>query len=469
MSSVIYAYLIDPAFNKRNTALPNYLKNNGGIGQISQVGLSYFLDVSVLSDSRDSTKRVVNIPHATNGSLLFDGEFDSDATTLLQSATQDVINSMFELTDLVFFGSHSSTSTADVEKSLLANSVIAKTYVTGSLKLPENQVTGNYYDDNGDTVSFTTWPYLICDLNIPVGTTVVAQTFHIFCEDKAWRVGYPHSTIMSVTPPMNYSDLLSLPLNTAQANELTTATNTMNLAMANFSGPQALETATGGMVFSLRAIGPNGTWTVNTPWGVLYKGQQPTVTQIRGAIKTACETSGVGSVDQWKSRFPDLYIIGRFYIIPFWDMIYKLNDSTIYKGIVKETAMLKKLDNLFPSMGIENIAAAVEYFTSPYDFIHLASIMDTGSLQNLGELNALHPTYRTVRADDPSFSYMDKSTQEFSTGIIKCLSIFSNAATDPLYTPYTENGLTYIPYSINEIEYAVISPDTYNSAQGVYQ
>lgn len=469
MSSVIYAYLTDPAFIKRNTSLPNYLKNNGGIGQISQVSLSYFLDVSVLSDTRDSTKRTVTIPHTTNGDLLFDGEFDSSATSLLENATSDVINSIFELTDAVFFSEHASTATADIDKALSGNADIARVYVAGSIKLPENQVTGNYYDDSGNTISFTTWPYLICDLNLPVGTTTVTQTFHIFCEDSAWRKGYPNSTIMSVTPPVSYSDLLSLPLNTAQANELTTATTTMNLAMANFSGPQSMETATGGMVFSLRAVGSNNTWVVNTPWGILYKGQQPTVTQIREAIKSACENSGVGTIDQWKSRFPDLYIIGRFYIIPFWDMTYQLSDSLIYKGIVKETAMLKKLDNLFPALGMENIENAVEYFSSPYNYIHLASIMDPGSLQKLNDLNEIHPTYRSVSADEPSFSYMDKSTQEFSTGIIQCLSIFSKASSNSLYTPYTENGLTYIPFSINEIEYAVISPDTYNSAQGVYQ
>lgn len=469
MTSVIYAYLLDPAFIKRNTLLPNYLKNNGGIGEISQVGLSYFLDVSMLKDTRDATTRSVNIQHDENGQLLFDGEFDSDATTLLSNSTQDLVNKIFKLTDAVFFSDHKSATTTDIETALLADADIASILVKSSLKLPENQVTGSYYDSTGSAVTYTTWPYMVCDLEIPMGTAIVTQTFHIFCEDAAWKKGYPHTTIMSVTPPMEYPDLLSLPLNTAQANELATATTTMNLALSNFSGPQATETATGAMVFTLRAVGPNNSWTVQTPWGVLYKGQQPTVTAIRTAIRAACEASGIATSDQWKVRFPDLYIIGRYYIVPFWDMTRIMNDSVIYKGIVKSTAMLSKLDNLFPSMGIENIMSKVEYFSSPYDLIHLASILDPTSLTDLGELNLLHPTYRAVSAEDASFSYMDSATQAFSAGIIQCLAIFSKASTNDLYIPYTENGITYIPYTVNEIEYAVISPESYNAAQGVYQ
>lgn len=469
MSSVIYAYLCDPAFTNYSTPLPNYLKNNGGIGNISQVGLSYFLDVSILTDTRDPNSRTVAIPHTRSGSLLFDGEFDEDATTLLNAVPNATLQAIFELTDKVFFNQSQSTQTSDVDKSLTADSNIAKIYVPGSLKLPEDQVSGQYYDAQGQSHPFSTWSYLICDLQIPSGSTTVTQTFHIFCEDMAWRKYYPHSTIMSITPPISYNDLLNLPLNTAQANELVTATNTMNLAMQNFSGPQSQETATGGMVFPLKAIGPNSLWTVVTPWGILYKGQQPSVTQIRQYIKKNVEASGVGTPDQWKARFPDLYIIGRYYIVPFWDITYQMTDSVIYKGIAKDKSLLQKVEAMFPSLDATYISGNVEYFTSPYDLIRCASILDSQSQQVLPALGDIHPTYREVNTDDPSFSYMDQSTQSFSSNLIKCLAIWSGASSDPLYIKATENGINYISYTINEIEYVVISPDSYNSAQRTYQ
>lgn len=469
MASVIYAYLTDPAFVRRNTPLPNYLKYNGGIGIISQVGLSYFLDVAMLADKRDPASRDVNIPHPSGGALLFDGEFDSDATTLLENVPQSTINAIFAITDRIFFSGKETKKTADIEADLLSNKDIASILVPKTLRLPESQVTGSYYDDTGNAQSYSTWPYLVCDLSIPVGSTTVTQTFHIFCEDMAWRKGYPHSTIMSVTPPLSYSDLISLPLNTAQGNEIAVVTNAMNMAMQNFGGPQSQETATGGMVFSLRAVGPNGIWTIMTPWGILYKGQQPTVTQIRAAIRTACENSNTATPDQWKQRFPDLYIIGRYYIVPLWDQTYQLTDSQIFKGIFKDNDILDKLSNIFPAFSTDYINKSVEYFTSPYDFIHLASIIDPGSVQDIGPLNKRHPTYRELRVDDPSFSYMDKLAQQFSSNLIECLAIFSKTSQSSILIPYSENGLTYIPFSIDQVEYAILSPETYASAQGVYQ
>lgn len=469
MSSVIYAYLCDPAFTNQNTPLPNFLNDNINIGNISQVGLSYFLDVSVLSDKRDPSTRNVSIPHTKNGYLLLDGEYDTSSSTLISSIPQSTIDALFKLTDTVFFNQSTTASTKDVDNVLISDNQISSIYVPGSLKLPETQVNGTYYDTTGKSQPFTTWSYLICDLKLPSGSTSVTQTFHIFCEDSSWKKNYPNSTIMSVTPPMEFSDLLSLPLNTAQANELAIATNTMNLAMKNFSGPQSRETATGGLVFSLKAKGPNGLWEVLTPWGILYKGQTPSVTQIRKYIRNTVENSGVGTPDQWKARFPDLYIVGRYYLIPFWDNTYSMSDSTIYRGIVKDSDLINKIENLFPSLDQKFITNNVEYLMSPYDLISIGAVFDPQSLQQLPSLKDLHPTYRSVDSDDSSFSYMGKDTQLFSANLIQCLSIFSGASKNPLYIVTHENGLEYIAYSINEIEYVVISPNCYNTAQRSFQ
>lgn len=472
-SNTCYAFYSDPAFRDRSTPYALY-GASGGVCTLSQTGWTFFTTLARIDDPRDPTTRKVSFPEQGAGSLLFDGTLEKSNLNLIESADASLMQAIFSLIDQVGLSTNSLTATTAVlDAQLTADATVGKYYVAGSLKLTKDQQTGNYYDANNKPQTYTTWGDITVTLNVPSGTTTTPIVFHFIMADATWRTDYPYSEIVQVLPSMDWQDLLTGDLSTMTANTLSTVTTLMGQAVSLFS-PQMLQwSVTDGLVFNFNAIGPSKAWVESVPFGILYKGQTPSVQQIRDAVQRAMANSGIGTQTDWQNRFPGVFALGRYYLVPMWDMTATLPNRQIYTAFMDAPAMWQKVANIFSNMTTTTLSTEARTFTSPYNLIQLLSFRDptNDASANIKQITEIHPTYQCVSRDSGMFPLMDASTQTFSSSLIDALSILSGQtpSDSDLYQTVTEMGITSVIFVVDQIEYAVISPTTYNAAQELYQ
>ena len=473
LADTCYAFYSDPAFKDRSAPFPTYLKS-GGLCTLSQTASTFFTSMENLVDPRDPTGRVISFPQAGAGSLLMDGNIEATNLGYLGSATADLREALFNLIDQVGLAQSSLTdTTAQLDAQLTADKQVGQYYVKGSLRLPKQQAAGSYYDSSNKAQTYSTWGQITFGWNFPVtgGTTTV--TFHIFLDCNTWISDYPYSEVLSIVPPLDWSPLLSADLSVVTTLSIAGSEDVMDRAVSMISSQLEAQSGTGAFVYHFNAVGPSKAWTVACPFGVVYKGQQPTVQQIRAALRTEMANSGVGTEASWSARFPGVFAIGRYYLVPLWDATTNLGDRQIYSGMIQPNDAIAKVGNVFPAVSATVLNTEGYFITSPYDLIQLMAFRDPNNdpASQIGLLPTLIPSYQTLARDNYLFAQMDQNSQAFSSALIDSLSVLSGQTPDDadLYQQVTELGITTVLFTVGSIEYAVVSPDTYNAAQEANQ
>ena len=462
MSTPVYLYILDKSFLNPEHDFISLLET-GGIGQLTQNGLSYFNDLNVLKDTRTASERQINFTTNYTSSLAVDNFFFSNFITDVNALADTQIGYLFQIIDALFFQTWSSQS--DLETFLTTTAGVKSFYVAESLQPPISKITGTVYPtDNTTGESYTTYPAYTLTLSLPTGTTNTDYQITFFVQNEYWIANYPESNIVGVAPPLSYSDLLNLPLNTTNANILSTASSTVSLNYTNLSPDLSSESVSGYLKFDVRVIDQANNVTVIAPFLILYKGNTPDIPQIRNAIKNEVINSGVGTIPEWKARIPELFILATIYLIPLYDIVTTLPNQSLYPSIVDVSTALNRTDLVVPTLGTSYISDNLEIISANYEGIMMCSIglplQDGSAPQTLLKMN---PTYQNTGSQDPIFQNMSDTTQQFCLMLSECLAVAFGNTTSSLYFPQTSDKLTYVSFESQQYEYCVITKECYTT------
>lgn len=462
MSTPVYAFVWDRSFINPENDFTSLL-DKGGIGRLTQNGLSFFNELEVLKDTRTASERDISFVTNYTSSLMVDNFFFSTFTSDVDNLTSEQIGYIFAIIDAVFFKTPITQS--DVETYLTTTTGLKSLYVAQSLSYSIDEVTDTVYPtDNTTGTSFTTYPSATLTLSLPTGTTTTEYQITFFIQNAYWIANYPESNILGVSPPLSYSDLLNLPLNTTNSNILATATNTVDLNYTTLSPDLGSESVSGYLKFNVRVIDQANNVTVIAPFLIVYKGNTPNIPQIRNAIKKAVVNSGVGTIPEWKARIPELFILATIYLIPLYDVVTQLPNQNLYPSLVDISTAINRTDIVAPTLGLSYISDNLEIVSANYEGIMMCSIglpLENGSPpQTLLEMN---PTYQNTGSQDPVFQNMADVTQQFCLMLSECLAVAFGNTTSTTYFPQTSDKLTYVSFESQQYEYCVITKECYQT------
>ncbi len=458
MSTSVNLFVADPAFT--NTAMPYVSRlNAGGIATLSQLGLSYFVDLSVDQDDRVPTARAVAWAATLPSSILVDSSFYQQFITDLSNAPDTIRQSVFAILDRILYNSTASTPT----ETFLTTDASAKiTYVPGSFTPSSSNVTGTVYSTAVPAgVPYSCPAFVLFSVTIPTGSVSTQYDITAYADNATWLKDYPNSTIQAVVPPVDYNDLLTASLTTSLVN-LFSATSASALLNSAILSPSLDATPSSGyIVYRATVIDTDGTTTV-APFNILYKGAVPSQLAIRAAVKAAVLASG-GTAAQWQARIPGLFVSSRYYLVPLWDLTQTTPGSKIFSNIVNIATITAKVERVLAILDRSVITQYLEILEASYDRIIIASVPDVSGTDTTTSLNSIYPSYQCYGATDANFSYMSTDTQSFALALATVLSVAVGNVTNTAYVPIQDRNLEYISFTEAEVEFCVITQNGYTT------
>lgn len=454
-------FLYDAAFTSR-TGASHPLLTGGGICKPSMTGLSYFSKpIDITSPMVPSNRTVGWTPETVPALIVDDASYD-DFVQDAAAMGDDVRMTLFRVLDLIFFNGK---SIADLETALTGSAPFNTVYVPGTLFTTAAQKSATYYTSalNG---SIQVYPYVSFSLQLPYPSAAkpTQYDFTVFADDATWIAKYTKSIIESVTPNMPYQDLLTANLTTSTVNEFTLAKSISDLTFSTLGAALNSSPTSGYVIYHSTVIDPdNATNFVTIPFGLSYRGAAPTIMEMRSAVRSAVLASGVGTPAEWQARLPDLFIQQRFFIVPMWDQTVSQSDRILYSGISKPASVTKTLGYLMADQTHAQIQDNLELFPVFYNNMVMASLPDT-TAPVVGELLAQFPSYQDYATSSSTFQYMANDAKTFARSLNTLLATAAGGTSvDPTLVSSTDQGLTYFSFTLNEVEYCVVTKDCYTS------
>lgn len=454
-------FLYDAAFTSRSGA-SHPLLTGGGICKPSMTGLSYFSKpIDITSPMVPSNRTVAWTPETVPSLIVDDASFDS----FVQDAADmgdDVRMTLFRVLDLIFFNGK---TISELETALTTSAPFNTVYVPDTLFSTAASEGATYYTSalNG---TVQVYPYATFSLQLPYPSAAnpTQYDFTIFLDDATWIAKYSKSIIESVTPNMPYSDLLTANLTTATVNEFTLAKSISDLTFSTLGATLNKSPTSGYVIYHSTVIDPdNASNFVTIPFGLTYRGALPTIMEMRSAVRAAVLASGVGTSAEWQARLPDLFIQQRFFIIPLWDKTATQADRVLYSGISKPADVTKLLGYLMADQTHAQIQENLELFPVFYNNMVMASLPDI-TAPVVGDLLAQFPTYQDYATSASTFQYMSTDAKTFSRSLNTMLATAAGGNNvDPTLVSSVDQGLTYFSFTLNEIEYCIVTKDCYTS------
>lgn len=461
MGTAVDFFVADSSFLDHRSPFVSVL-DDGGIGRLTQHGLSYFVDAYVARDSRAPSARTVDWVAAYSPTLIIDSNFYQTFITQLEALDATTRTALFQMVDRLLFNP---SATGDAEAWLTSTDKVKDLYVPKSLIKPTTQVSNPVYvGDNSTPQQFTSIPFVTFTVALPTGSTTTDYDITVYSDNGTWITRYPNSKIVAVSPPLSYDDLLNLPLTTASANKLASATGTVNLNYNAIAAQIKAEAASGYSMFSVKVIDSANNNTVLAPFLVLYKGAIPTQLEMRQAVKAEVLSSGIGTEEQWRTRIPELFVDMQFYLIPMYDNITGLPDEYIYPSIVNTWKVFGNAGKVLTNVDTTYLQKNTELLAANYEKLLIAGVMDPDSetaSDPKTTLLARFPTYQSWSADDANFQYMAPDAQTFSLNLSEALKVALKNGTSATMFPVVDRNVEYVAFVIGNAEYCVVTKESY--------
>lgn len=459
----IEAFVMDRAFIDQTKSINGFLLEEvGKVGALTPKALTYFNTPAQFQDSRVPSTREINWAPETAPAVIVDEDTYSGFVETVNNLTVPVSTGFFKLVDKLLFNYDSNVTHPTLEAALLADTDIADIYVAGSFILSATILTDDIYHSDGTVVSADVPTFVTFSLILPSGSTTITYTITLFTSVDAWLVGYNTSTIVKVVPPLPYDQLYSASLINNTANVFSTAAMSATLSY-NTTRVLMGSVSVSGITEYLGVLVDVSDNTAAAPFNILYKGRSPTLSEVRQAIRDALAASGVGTLEGWQARIPGVYISGRFYVIPFWDLTYEKPDQVIFPSINHYKTLAEKSNQILDSTAFGDISEYIDIFPAYYNRMTMASVPDLTGVVDVVQLNTLIPDYQNFSSDDENFAYMLTNTQIFADKLNQILAIDSTDAVSNDFVTITENLLTFRSFVIGRYEICVITKVCYNT------
>ena len=203
------------------------------------------------------------------------------------------------------------------------------------------------------------------------------------------------------------------------------------------------------------------------PFNILYTGRAPDRFAIRRAIREQVLASGVGSAAAWRTRIPELFIDARYYIVPLWSNRTIRPDQIVHPSGINAVLALNNTKAVLTQIDGDYIHDHYELAGIAYGAMLVSIVPHALNASDQLSFMALHPTYQNYAVTDPNFAYMTASTRSMATQLNRVMAIAAGVTTDAFYQPINEGPLTYVPFDVDSIEYAVVTEESYSNLLGV--
>lgn len=462
-SSVIEGFVVDPAFTDASKTISGVLTDESvKVAALNSKALSYFNKPAKYPDTRLPETRQVNWTAETLANLVFDEQLFSHFVEVVNDLETPVTNGVFKLIDKIFFRHTVGKTPAELEAELVNDADIANIYVPNSLEMATQVVNDSVYYSSGTAVTVGVPVQAKFSLTLPVGQTEEVFVLRIFAHVPTWLTGYNFSTIAKVIPPLPYAQLYSASLVNSNDSIFNTSKVTATLAFSTQQTLLGTVSVSGITEFNAVLVDLAGN-TVSVPFNIIFKGRTPTLPEIRAAIREELLNSGVGTQEGWEQRIPGVFVAGRFYLVPFWDLTFQKPNSVIYPSINSHTVLGQKVNQILESTGFGDVRPVTDIVSVYFDRMTVAAVPDMTGVVDIVQLAEVIPDYQNFTPEEENFAYMGALAKSFSTEINRILAIDARDLDPGVYIPITENLLEFYSFVVDRYELCVITKLCYTT------
>jgi len=456
--TIIDGFVLDRGFTDQSRQFNEILTDEDGtVASLNHKSLSYFDKISIFQDKRAASSRSVNWPAQTAPALAFDESTYGVFIDTINTQTDLVSSSIFRIVDFLLFNYDAGLTQQNREDFLINDTDISAIYVPDSFSISNTLVDGTVYRAGAADEIVAVPSSVTFSLILPTGVTTRTFVVTIFASNAAWLAGYNVSTIVKIIPPLPYSQIYDASLTGAVDNIFSTAFLSSNL---NYNTTQSImgTVQVSGITSYPAVLTDSAENTVSIPFNVLYKGRSPTLTEIRNAIKADLLSSGVGNEAGWEARIPGVFVAGRFYVIPYWDLTFDKADQDIFPSILDYTKIGENANKILETTGFGDIREHMNILPVYYNKMSVASVPDLTGVVDIQMLTALIPDYQSFSPQDENFAYMEEATRNFAQQLNHILAIDTGTqSSSTIYVPITENLLTFYSFVVEKYEICVIT------------
>lgn len=466
MSDMIEGFLVDQAFTDRAKAVHGILSQDANqICSFTPHGTTYFNTPVKMTDPVNATDRKVAWTPSTKSTLLVDTTTFPAFSTLFQTMSSDQMSAFFRIIDRLAFRNDPAASIGAIDSELSTDTTLNVFYVAQSCARSGNFTPVNVWLDNETTQKISVPNFIQFDFALTIGAQQVVTSIIIYLNCDAFTQNYSKSTVKTVVAPLPYATLLSAPVKGSIGNVFATATLTAGLAYQTQQPDMALNTMSGICTFSVTLI--DGMDSAEVPFNLLYKGKQPTVSQIRDAIRTALLTSGTGTEDDWRNRAPGLFIIARFYLFPLWDKTVTRPTTILRQNILQFRDIISLNKTAMLAAGLNVDIATEATFQSGYNGLMVLAVPDSSyvpmdqSLTGSKYLLDYFPDFQTCTSVEPIYALLTQNTQILIKRLNDILAKADGVATVDTTPVMQEGVISYYGITVGDLEMCVITKECY--------
>lgn len=307
--------------------------------------------------------------------------------------------------------------------------------------------------------------------------------FRIYLNPDTLFANYPKCRITNVVCPASPTDLVNLTyanVEIALGSASRYVANTLTGEVTKTSTDPLLTTNhTGAALFVLNYTIPMSATHYTFTFTCIYKGRQPTISEMRQEIRKILEKAKGGSVE---SIFPGLYVSTSFIIVPMYNSRVTTDTNmqiTYCRGIYATPNFLKNYNGkAHSSMTLSDIPSKILEHASqlviPAYFMHALvypenyEAADTVSLDSIPTFEA----YQPITTEDAYWGALSDDARDLNVALTKILA--SQLYNTPLPTDIQcaeetkslfGEGInrTYITFCVGEYSFSMMTRESFNS------
>jgi len=417
---------------------------------------SYFNTVKNIDDERVSRLSVSG--HVSEYPMRF--TYDSDTTDPDNPDDLDAteLNQLFNITEALAY--YTFMDDAAMEAELIGDNSAYGIYVPDSFDRSSTVATVDFYESDGAVADALDVHHKI---SFDISGSSFSATIVVWISKSDFLADYPHSTIVEVVYPGDPNLLV----NGNYTSVVAAMTQATSYAFAMLNNPVSGKDNSGVVLFT-SAYHPTGTTNFgDVSFAVIYKGPEPGTQALRDFIRTELLGMSIVAEEIWEDVLPDLFVNGKYYIVPAWDHTKALPNSIVLpQGIISTDRLIAIAKAVFPnieSMDPGWLEDHLETLVSAGSEYVLLAVPDYGNDPEFMSLLEEHPTYQPIDATKPFFQYQESHTQDFNESLSGALAVLTGATNLLSFTNDEINGLQYLTFIAGGKEYHVLKSESYPS------
>lgn len=462
----LYGFMSDVALINRTGVIERVNSPDTAVGYFDDAMANYFTSPAAIRDPRTTRLIVPGMDPAEKavGLMTYNFDFDQVGAVDFDSVLSAELQALFNIAELAYLSQGQTVEDLEAILTGTDHASLYDIYTAESLEISAGVTTSTVALSGGtqdpgnsirNSITFT--------VNF---TTIGSVTFTIWVAKAAFLADYPTSTITKVVFPANPTDLLAPTalLNVVDAisatSEYTATALGAEIANNDHTGFVAVDTT----YIYTALTGESG---VSITFKVFYKGHVPTTSECRTAIVnaiTALIAGGTGTLEQWQTILPNLYVTAQWLLVPLWANTFTGDGITITAGISTYTDYLTKLVELY-SADLPNYTEAylrdnMQLFKVPSSELILAAVPNYDNATKDLTATALGDFGFYQHDPETANNPMPADAANLQTQVAAAIAVIEEHASLPVGMVYdTFNGDSYLKFTVGAVEFLLLAAE----------